>query len=80
MLKDSDGRTASRFRCTARDTMTSTQTAENPAVTGKITIHGPHAFDGMRQAGRLAAETLDFITPFVVPGAKTAELDRLCEM
>lgn len=60
--------------------MTLTQTAENPAVTGKIQIHGTQAFDGMRQAGRLAAETLDFITPFVVPGAKTGELDRLCEM
>ena len=60
--------------------MTLTQRAENPAVTGKITIHGLQAFDGMRLAGRLAAETLDFITPFVVPGITTAEIDRLCEM
>lgn len=33
----------------------------------------------MRKSGRLAAATLDFITPYVVPGASTGELDRLCE-
>ncbi len=32
----------------------------------------------MRIAGRLAAEVLDFITPYVKPGVTTAELDRLC--
>ncbi len=32
----------------------------------------------MRIAGRLAAEVLDFITPYVVPGVTTGELDRLC--
>jgi len=32
----------------------------------------------MRAAGKLAAETLDFITPHVVPGVTTDELDRLC--
>ena len=44
----------------------------------RITIHGPEDFDGMRRAGRLAAETLDFITPHVQPGVTTEELDRLC--
>ena len=44
----------------------------------RITIHGPDDFAGMRQAGALAAETLDYITPFVVPGVSTGELDRLC--
>lgn len=33
---------------------------------------------GMRIAGRLASEVLDYITPFVVPGVTTGELDRLC--
>jgi methionyl aminopeptidase len=33
---------------------------------------------GMRIAGRLAAEVLDFITPYVRPGVTTGELDRLC--
>lgn len=32
----------------------------------------------MRRAGRLASEVLDFITPHVVPGISTGELDRLC--
>jgi len=32
----------------------------------------------MRIAGRLAAEVLDFITPYVKPGVTTEELDRLC--
>src|SRR5258708_39587330 len=44
----------------------------------QIKIHGADAFDGMRQAGRLAAATLDFITPYVKPGITTGELDRLC--
>ncbi|MGH7090664.1 MAG: type I methionyl aminopeptidase [Stellaceae bacterium] len=43
-----------------------------------IKLHGPEAFDGMRKAGRLAAELLDFITPHVRPGVVTDELDRLC--
>ena len=33
---------------------------------------------GMRIAGRLASEVLDYITPYVVPGVTTGELDRLC--
>jgi len=44
----------------------------------RVKIHGPEAFDAMRRAGRLAAETLDFITPHVQPGIATGDLDRLC--
>ncbi|MBT3359272.1 MAG: type I methionyl aminopeptidase [Rhodospirillales bacterium] len=44
----------------------------------RIKLHGPDAFAGMRAAGRLAAETLDMIAPYVVPGAMTEEIDRLC--
>jgi methionyl aminopeptidase len=44
----------------------------------RIKIHGEEDFAGMRRAGRLAAETLDFITPHVKPGVTTDELDRLC--
>ncbi len=47
-------------------------------VTGIVKIHGPDDFEGMRKAGRLAAETLDMITPHVQPGVTTEELDRLC--
>ncbi|MGH6933589.1 MAG: type I methionyl aminopeptidase [Dongiaceae bacterium] len=43
-----------------------------------IKIHDAAAFDGMRRAGRLAAETLDYIAPHVQPGVTTGELDRLC--
>ncbi len=32
----------------------------------------------MRLAGRLAAEVLDFVAPYVKPGVSTGELDRLC--
>ncbi|MFN8701689.1 MAG: type I methionyl aminopeptidase [Rhodospirillales bacterium] len=40
--------------------------------------HTAADFEGMRKAGRLAAETLDYIVPFVKPGITTGELDRLC--
>jgi len=56
------------------------QTAKRePAYDPSVVIHGPEAFAAMRLAGRLAAETLDFITPYVKPGVTTGELDRLCE-
>ncbi len=44
----------------------------------RITIYQPADFDGMRAAGRLAAETLDYLTPFVQPGVTTGKLDELC--
>ncbi|MFZ5540168.1 MAG: type I methionyl aminopeptidase [Pseudomonadota bacterium] len=43
-----------------------------------IVIKTAEDIAGMRVAGRLAAEVLDFITPHVKPGVTTAELDRLC--
>ena len=45
----------------------------------RIRLHGPDDFAAMRKAGRLAAELLDYITPYVKPGVTTDELDRLCE-
>jgi len=45
----------------------------------EIIIHGPEAFAAMRKAGRLAAEVLDYITPYVVPGARTGDLDDMCD-
>ena len=44
---------------------------------GAIKLHGPDAFEGMRRAGKLAAETLDMVVPHMVPGVSTAEIDRL---
>lgn len=45
-----------------------------------IELHPAGDFDGMRKAGRLAAETLDMITEHVVPGAVTADLDKMIEL
>lgn len=44
---------------------------------GTIKLHGPEGFEGMRKAGRLAAEVLDALTEKVVPGVSTEELDTL---
>ncbi|MEM7507220.1 MAG: type I methionyl aminopeptidase [Pseudomonadota bacterium] len=41
-----------------------------------IRLYAPGDFAGMRVAGRLAAECLDMIGPFVVPGVRTEELDQ----
>jgi methionine aminopeptidase type I len=43
-----------------------------------ITIKSPEEQEKMRVAGRLAADVLDMITPHVVPGITTNELDDLC--
>jgi methionyl aminopeptidase len=51
-----------------------TQSHRTPGVL----VHGEADFDGMRRAGRLAAQTLDFITPHVKPGVTTGKIDRLC--
>jgi len=44
----------------------------------QIVIHRAEDFEAMRRAGKLAAETLDFITPEVGIGVTTETLDRLC--
>jgi len=43
-----------------------------------ITIHTTAEFDGMRKAGRLAAEVLDMIAEHVDVGVTTERLDQLC--
>jgi methionyl aminopeptidase len=43
-----------------------------------VTPKTSEEIEAMRVAGRLAAEVLDYITPYVVPGVTTGELDRLC--
>ena len=42
-----------------------------------ITLKDSQGAEGMRVAGRLASEVLDYLTPFVVPGVTTNELDKL---
>jgi methionyl aminopeptidase len=44
---------------------------------GTIKLHGPDGFDGMRAAGKLAAEVLDGLIPHVVPGVTTGEIDDI---
>ena len=43
-----------------------------------IVIKTVEEIAGMRIAGRLASEVLDFVAPHVKPGVTTGELDRLC--
>ena len=43
-----------------------------------INIHTEEDFSGMRLAGNLASEVLDFITPHVRSNVTTVQLDRLC--
>ena len=42
-----------------------------------VTLHKPEDYDGMRRAGRLAAEVLDMLVPEVKPGVTTAHIDKL---
>jgi len=44
----------------------------------KINLKTKEQIDLMRVAGKLAAEVLEMITPFVVPGVSTEELDQRC--
>lgn len=43
-----------------------------------ITIKTQAEQDAMREAGRLTAEVLDMIGPYIQPGVSTDELDRIC--
>jgi len=43
-----------------------------------ITLKSEADLAKMRVAGRLAADVLDMIAPYIVPGVSTAELDRRC--
>jgi methionyl aminopeptidase len=43
-----------------------------------VVLKSPEEIDRMREAGRLAAEVLDFVAPHVRPGVSTGEIDRLC--
>jgi methionyl aminopeptidase len=43
-----------------------------------VVIKTPEEIERMRVAGRLAAEVLDYIAPFVKPGVSTGRLNDLC--
>jgi methionyl aminopeptidase len=57
--------------------MSSTDILDGEYRTGQIKIHGAADFEGMRVAGKLAAECLDMLIPHVVPGVVTDRLDTL---
>src|SRR6187551_1610934 len=44
---------------------------------GTIKLHGPEGFEGMRKAGRLAAQILDEMASVVRPGISTEEIDTV---
>ena len=57
--------------------MSNVEVTRTPDRDGKIKLHGPDAFEGMRKAGQLAAEALDMLTPYVKPSVATETLDAL---
>ena len=44
----------------------------------EITVKSQQDLEGMRLAGRLAAEVLEMIAPYVRPGTSTMELNNIC--
>src|SRR5690606_10637724 len=50
----------------------------DPRFPMPVTIKTPEEIEHMRVAGRLAAEVLEMIEPYVQPGVTTGELDRIC--
>ena len=58
-------------------TLDNTLEIEAETRTGQIKIHKPEDFEGMRRAGKLAAECLDMLIPHVQPGMSSDHLDTL---
>jgi len=50
---------------------------ETVTRTGAIKLYGPDGFEGMRRAGKLAAEILDELAAHIRPGVTTEEIDRI---
>ena len=57
--------------------MSQSDVLDIPTRTSTIKVHDAEAFEGMRRAGRLAAECLDLLVPEVKPGVVTDDLDRM---
>ncbi|MCK5089367.1 MAG: type I methionyl aminopeptidase [Hyphomicrobiaceae bacterium] len=57
--------------------MSNVEVGRAPDRDGKIKLHGPEAFEGMRKAGQLAAEALDMLAKHVEPDVTTEALDDL---
>jgi len=57
--------------------MSDSDVLDTPTRTFQIKVHDSEAFEGMRRAGKLAAECLDLLVPLVKPGAITDDIDRV---
>ncbi|MEE8308761.1 MAG: type I methionyl aminopeptidase [Hyphomicrobium sp.] len=57
--------------------MSNVEVGRAPDRDGRIKLHGPEAFEGMRKAGQLAAEALDMLAKHVEPDVTTEALDDL---
>ncbi len=57
--------------------MSTTGLTRPPGADVAVRLYGADAFVGMRRAGKLAAEALDMLVPFVKPGVTTERLDTL---
>ncbi|MEE8296478.1 MAG: type I methionyl aminopeptidase [Hyphomicrobium sp.] len=57
--------------------MSNVEVGRAPDRDGRIKLHGPEAFEGMRNAGQLAAEALDMLAKHVEPDVTTEALDDL---
>ena len=47
-------------------------------MSNSIQIHNESDFEGMRKAGKLAAEVLDAVNDIIKPGTPTIEIDKFC--
>ncbi len=65
-------------RTTAADTEPGSAALTSAPHAMQVTIKNPAEQEAMRVAGRLAADVLDMIGPFVVPGVTTEELNARC--
>ncbi len=61
-----------------KTTVTNRQDQDVRRTVEGIRLYDVAEFEGMRRAGRVAAECLDMIGEFVVPGVRTGELDERC--
>ncbi len=57
--------------------MTHSELAQERGYANAIPIHGQEAFEGMRRAGKLAAQALDLMCEHVKPGITTEALDEI---
>ena len=57
--------------------MSDTDVLDIPTRTSHIKQHDAEGFEGMRRAGKLAAECLDLLIPLVQPGAVTDDIDKV---